>query len=102
MCGSLAPAWQSTSQRMCLSARRGRRHREPTVARAVGRRRAPGRDGHPTMSVPRYEVIGVEGIGELRPGDDVAGLILAAPPHPPTPPPPPPPAPPPPPPPPPP
>ena len=31
------------------------------------------------MSVPpRYEVIGVEGIGEVRPGDDVARLVVAA------------------------
>jgi coenzyme F420-0:L-glutamate ligase/coenzyme F420-1:gamma-L-glutamate ligase len=27
---------------------------------------------------PRYEVIGIEGIGEVRPGDDVAGLVIAA------------------------
>jgi len=27
---------------------------------------------------PRYEVIGVEGIGEVRPGDDVARLVLEA------------------------
>jgi coenzyme F420-0:L-glutamate ligase / coenzyme F420-1:gamma-L-glutamate ligase len=27
---------------------------------------------------PRYEVIGIEGIGEVRPGDDVVRLILAA------------------------
>ena len=26
----------------------------------------------------RYEVIGIEGIGEVRPGDDVAALVLAA------------------------
>jgi coenzyme F420-0:L-glutamate ligase/coenzyme F420-1:gamma-L-glutamate ligase len=30
------------------------------------------------MSAPRYEVIGVEGIGEVRPGDDVARLIVDA------------------------
>ena len=31
------------------------------------------------MSVPpRYEVIGVEGIGEVRPGDDVARLVVTA------------------------
>lgn len=30
------------------------------------------------MTPPRYEVIGVEGIPEVRPGDDVAGLIVAA------------------------
>lgn len=28
--------------------------------------------------IPRYEVIGVEGIGEVRPGDDVARLIVEA------------------------
>jgi coenzyme F420-0:L-glutamate ligase/coenzyme F420-1:gamma-L-glutamate ligase len=27
---------------------------------------------------PRYEVIGIEGIGEVRPGDDVVRLVLAA------------------------
>ncbi|HEX9818118.1 MAG TPA: coenzyme F420-0:L-glutamate ligase [Methylomirabilota bacterium] len=27
---------------------------------------------------PRYEVIGIEGIGEVRPGDDVAGLVVEA------------------------
>ena len=27
---------------------------------------------------PRYEVFGVEGIGEVRPGDDVAALVLDA------------------------
>jgi coenzyme F420-0:L-glutamate ligase/coenzyme F420-1:gamma-L-glutamate ligase len=27
---------------------------------------------------PRYEVIGIEGIGEVRPGDDVARLVIAA------------------------
>ena len=27
---------------------------------------------------PRYEVIGVEGLPEFRPGDDVAGLIVEA------------------------
>ena len=27
---------------------------------------------------PRYEVIGIEGIGEVRPGDDVAALIASA------------------------
>ena len=27
---------------------------------------------------PRYEVIGVEGIGEVRPGDDVAGIVVEA------------------------
>jgi coenzyme F420-0:L-glutamate ligase/coenzyme F420-1:gamma-L-glutamate ligase len=30
------------------------------------------------MTVPRYEVIGIAGIGEVRPGDDVARLILDA------------------------
>jgi len=30
------------------------------------------------MKPPRYEVIGVEGIGEVRPGDDVAALIVDA------------------------
>ncbi len=28
--------------------------------------------------ISRYEVIGVAGIGEVRPGDDVARLIVAA------------------------
>src|SRR5262249_61774704 len=28
--------------------------------------------------MPRYEVIGVEGIGEVRPGDDIARLIVEA------------------------
>jgi coenzyme F420-0:L-glutamate ligase/coenzyme F420-1:gamma-L-glutamate ligase len=27
---------------------------------------------------PRYEVIGIDGIGEVRPGDDVARLVIAA------------------------
>ncbi|MBI1846115.1 MAG: coenzyme F420-0:L-glutamate ligase [Candidatus Rokubacteria bacterium] len=27
---------------------------------------------------PRFEVIGIEGIGEVRPGDDIAGLIVDA------------------------
>jgi coenzyme F420-0:L-glutamate ligase/coenzyme F420-1:gamma-L-glutamate ligase len=27
---------------------------------------------------PRYEVIGIEGIGEVRPGDDVAGIVVQA------------------------
>jgi len=27
---------------------------------------------------PRYEVIGIEGIGEVRPGDDVARLVIDA------------------------
>jgi coenzyme F420-0:L-glutamate ligase/coenzyme F420-1:gamma-L-glutamate ligase len=27
---------------------------------------------------PRYEVIGIEGIGEVRPGDDVAAIVLQA------------------------
>jgi coenzyme F420-0:L-glutamate ligase/coenzyme F420-1:gamma-L-glutamate ligase len=27
---------------------------------------------------PRYEVIGVEGIGEIRPGDDIAGIVVDA------------------------
>jgi coenzyme F420-0:L-glutamate ligase/coenzyme F420-1:gamma-L-glutamate ligase len=27
---------------------------------------------------PRYEVIGVEGIGEVQPGDDVARLVIDA------------------------
>ncbi|MET0488002.1 MAG: coenzyme F420-0:L-glutamate ligase, partial [Candidatus Rokuibacteriota bacterium] len=27
---------------------------------------------------PRYEVIGIEGIGEVRPGDDVARIVLEA------------------------
>jgi coenzyme F420-0:L-glutamate ligase/coenzyme F420-1:gamma-L-glutamate ligase len=30
------------------------------------------------MTVPRYEVIGIAGIGEVRPGDDVARLIAEA------------------------
>jgi coenzyme F420-0:L-glutamate ligase / coenzyme F420-1:gamma-L-glutamate ligase len=29
------------------------------------------------MPPPRYEVIGIEGIGEVRPGDDVVRLVLA-------------------------
>jgi coenzyme F420-0:L-glutamate ligase/coenzyme F420-1:gamma-L-glutamate ligase len=30
------------------------------------------------MRVPRYEVIGIAGIGEVRPGDDIARLIVEA------------------------
>src|SRR5438034_68790 len=47
-------------------------HRPPLPARAAGH------GGHRPMKPPRYEVIGVEGIGEVRPGDDVAALIVDA------------------------
>jgi coenzyme F420-0:L-glutamate ligase / coenzyme F420-1:gamma-L-glutamate ligase len=30
------------------------------------------------MAPPRYEVFGIEGIGEVRPGDDVAALVIEA------------------------
>src|SRR5438477_10999303 len=44
---------------------------------AVQRPRAAGRRAAGVVTV-RYEVIGVAGIGEVRPGDDVAALVLAA------------------------
>ena len=44
----------------------------------AGRRTAAaGRHSAGVLSV-RYEVIGVAGIGEVRPGDDVAALVIAA------------------------
>src|SRR3989442_1009936 len=49
------------------------------VRRLVAGRRPPasGRRASGVVTV-RYEVIGVEGIGEVRPGDDVAALVIAA------------------------
>ena len=45
------------------------------ITRAPGRRRR----GRPALTMPpRYEVIGIEGIGEVRPGDDVARLVVEA------------------------
>src|SRR5437762_1368722 len=44
---------------------------------AVQRPRAAGRRAASLVTV-RYEVIGIEGIGEVRPGDDVAALVLVA------------------------
>src|SRR5207247_4319499 len=58
-----------------------RGHRE----RAPGRRLVPARASRRRRRVrrtltmpPRYEVIGIEGIGEVRAGDDVARIVREA------------------------
>ncbi len=58
----------------------GRAHRERPPRRRVGARRAPANGGRgDSLTVPpRYEVIGVDGIGEIRPGHDVARLVVEA------------------------
>src|SRR5207253_1466597 len=55
------------------------RHRQRAPRRLVAGRRTAAAGRHPAsvLSV-RYEVIGVAGIGEVRPGDDVAALVIAA------------------------
>src|SRR5439155_362856 len=55
------------------------RHRQRAPRRLVAGRRTAAVGRHPAsvLSV-RYEVIGVAGIGEVRPGDDVAALVIAA------------------------
>src|SRR5262249_32560488 len=44
----------------------------------MGRRSASAGDRYVSMSPPRYEAIGVEGLGEVRPGNDVASLVIDA------------------------
>ena len=39
---------------------------------------AAGAVARPLTMPPRYEVIGIEGIGEVRPGDDVARIVVEA------------------------
>src|SRR2546425_197285 len=69
--------------RRCRGARdRGRYHRERPRRPRVGVRRREVREAAATVSSvpspPRYEVIGIEGIPEVRPGDDIARLIVEA------------------------
>ena len=59
----------------------GASHRERPPADELADHRAPGRRrrGRPALTMPpRYEVIGIEGIGEVRPGDDVARIVVEA------------------------
>src|SRR5262249_59600314 len=62
-------------------AHRGRGHREPRPAHSLAAARAADRRryGRRRLTMPpRYEVIGIAGIGEIVPGDDIARLVIEA------------------------